>query len=766
MTGSTQEWQASACILCSLNCGIEVQTEGRRLAKIRGDREHPASGGYVCQKASRLDFYQNVASRLERPLRRTADGSFEEVSWDTAISEIAERLVSIRDEHGGCALAYYGGGGQGNHLGGVYGGALRAAMGTRYLYNSLAQEKTGGFWVDGRLFGRQTCHTSEDAHNARFLLVIGSNPWQAHGIQQARKLINAIAGDPDRRLVVVDPRLSETAAKADVHLRVRPGGDAHLLLAMLGILVRDDLVARDFIEQRTRGYEELEELLGSIPVEEYAELAGVDLELLSQVTSEYARTDEACIRIDLGLDHSLHSTLNSYLAKLLFLLTGHFGKQGCNNFHSFFLPLIGHSKEPEEGGWTTQITGMREISKFFPPNILPAEIDCDDPRRLRGLVVDSSNPMLSAADTGAYSRALDKLELLVVIDVALTETARKAHYVLPAQSQFEKWEATFFNLEFPENFFHLRKPLFEPAGETLAEPEIYHRLVVAMGELPERFPILERVARLDRKMPKLRLFPLALAATMSLRPSLRPYLSLVLHETLGAALPEGAKSAAVLWGACRFYVERHGEAVRRAGIEDRGAGLAEALFEQILESRSGTVLSHHLYEDNWRFLRHEDRRIHLAIPEMIEEIRELEPVTADPDYPLTLLAGGRASYNANAVIRDPAWRKKGRGELEIHPDDAERIGLADGDKARCETSRGAVEVEVRLSEALRPGMVFLPHGYGIEEPAAPGESARKTGPAINLLTDLDHCDALAKTPFHKQVPARVVALEAGAGGSA
>src|SRR5207247_1857417 len=124
-------------ILCSLNCGIEVELDGRRLAKIRGDERHPVSRGYLCQKAARLDYYQNHEARLTEPLRRRPDGSFEPVSWETAVREVAERLRALRDTHGGETLAYYGGGGQGNHLGGVYAAALRAALGTRYVYSAL-----------------------------------------------------------------------------------------------------------------------------------------------------------------------------------------------------------------------------------------------------------------------------------------------------------------------------------------------------------------------------------------------------------------------------------------------------------------------------------------------------------------------------------------------------------------------------------------------------------------------------------------------------
>src|SRR3954469_14618988 len=148
----TDTWHQSACILCSVNCGIEVRLDGRRFARVRGDKAHPTSHGYTCEKALRLDHYQNSRDRLTSPLRRRADGTYEEIDWETAIAEVAAGFAKVRDEHGGETVLYYGGGGQGNHLGGGFGAATRSVLGSRYASNALAQEKTGEFWVDGELF--------------------------------------------------------------------------------------------------------------------------------------------------------------------------------------------------------------------------------------------------------------------------------------------------------------------------------------------------------------------------------------------------------------------------------------------------------------------------------------------------------------------------------------------------------------------------------------------------------------------------------------
>src|SRR6476659_7399636 len=185
-------WKRTACILCECNCGLEVMLGGdggRHITKVRGDKAHPSSRGYACEKPHRLDHYQHGRDRLTQPLRRREDGTFEPIDWDTAIREVAARLAAVRDAHGGDTIFYYGGGGQGNHLGGAYARATRAALGSVWASNALAQEKTGEFWVDGQLFGRTRCHTSGDFEHAEVALFIGKNPWMSHGLPRARVIL-------------------------------------------------------------------------------------------------------------------------------------------------------------------------------------------------------------------------------------------------------------------------------------------------------------------------------------------------------------------------------------------------------------------------------------------------------------------------------------------------------------------------------------------------------------------------------------------------
>lgn len=748
--------EKTACILCSRNCGLTVDIEEGKFIRIRGDDEHPVSKGYICQKAARLEHYQNHDDRLQHPLKRQPDGSFQRVSWDEALTDIAQQLVCIREKHGGDAFAFVGGGGQGNHLGGAYNRQLMAAMKSRFAYNSLGQEKTGDFWLNGRLFGRQTCHTTEDVEHADYVLFIGTNPFQAHGIHNARDTLRAIKKDPDRTMVVIDPRRSETAKQADIHLQLKPGTDAYLMSAMLAIIVREGLHDRDFLARHCTGFDEVEKALLTLPVADYVARADVPLAEVERVARGFAKARNACVRIDLGIQQTLHTTLNGYLEKLLYLVTGNFGKKGGNNLHTFLLPILGHTDErKKKKGKSLKLTAyhkMHPIAGIYPPNILPDEIELAGENRVRAVFVDSANPLLTYADTQAYESAFKKLELLVVIDVAMTETARLAHYVLPAASQFEKWEATGFNLEFPENAFHLRHPLFPPLGESLSEPEIYTRLLEKMGVIPDSFPALERIARMEPKASAHLMYMGALGATLARHKSWMPHAASIVYRTLGKALPDGAASAAPLLPLAMLYAGEHYAAVRRAGHKGNRLTLGASLFQAILEKRAGTVMSRNEFKDIWTLVKHKDGRIHLNIPEMVNELRALETeIMPGSGYPFILMAGERRSYNANQIYRDPAWRKiDPHGAMRMHPEDALALELADGDNAVCSSERGNIPVVIEIDECVRRGVVTLPHGYGMRY-----KNSAPVGPELNRLTSASHCDPLTRTPFHKYVPVHI-----------
>ena len=764
------EWHQTACILCSINCGIEVRLDGPTIKRVRGDKAHPTSAGYTCEKALRLDHYQNGPHRLTSPLRRRADGTFEEIDWDTAIAEVAARFQDVIAEHGGEKILFYGGGGQGNHLGGGYGGSTRAALGIRYTSNALAQEKTGEFWVDGQLFGRASCHTTGDYERAEVAVFWGKNPWQSHGFPQARRILKAIAKDPDRTMIVVDPRRTESADLADIHLRPAPGGDAHLLAALLKVLLDDGHLATAWLDENANGLDLLTEHLARVDVAESCTKVGVpEADVRSAAAAIGGATGGVSIFEDLGIQQAPHSTLNSYLEKLVVLLTGNFGVEGGMNLHTRFASLGSGGSKRSGAAPVTPVTGHRLVTGLVPCNLIPDEILSDSPDRFRALLVESGNPVHSLADSRRMREALDALDLVVVIDVALTETARHADYVLPAASQFEKWECTFFNLEFPENAFHLRRPVFEPMEGTLPEYEIHARLCRALGAYSDDdLTPLHAAAAQGRAE-----YATALFTFVAERPEMGKLLPVLLYETLGPTLrtPDGVDAAgtAAVWGLAQTAAGFWDASIRRAGFGDPDGGdaVGDALFDAILANPSGIVFSVDDYDETMRRVLTPDGKVNLVIPDLLAEFDGLRDegasVGQDEAFPLVLAAGERRSSTANTIYRDPAWRKTDQqGALRISPDDAAALGLSDGDRARVTTRAGAATTVVEVTDTMRVGHVSLPNGLGL---GMNGDPSDAVGIAPNDLTSSDERDWFAGTPFHKHVRARVERVDVPVAGS-
>ena len=749
----SEDWQKTICILCSVNCGIEVKLEGRHITRVHGNREHVASQGYACEKAQRIDYYQNGRDRLTSPMRRRADGTFEEIDWDTAIREVAAGFLKVREQFGGASIFYYGGGGQGNHLCGSYGASTRRALGSVFSSNALAQEKTGEFWVDHKLFGTGLSGSYQQAEVAVF---VGKNPWQSHGFQRARPILRDIAADPNRALVVIDPRRTETAEMADYHLRVRPGTDAFCLAAILGVLAQEDLINPDFLRDRTQNSDELLEALNEVPIADYCGRAGVDETLIREVARRIARASSVSVYEDLGIEQSLHSTLNSYLEKLLFALTGNVGKRGAMNAGTSLTGMFGGALSAQ----TSPVGGHRIIGGMIPANVIPDEILTDHPKRFRAMLVEAENPAHSVADSVRMREALRALDFVVVIDVAMTETAREAHYVLPSSSQYEKWEATFFGAAFHTetdfaNTFTLRAPILDAIPGTLPEGEIHRRLVRALGAMTD-----EDVAPLHAAAAKGRAeFAMELMRAVSESPRLAGIMTVLLYETLGPTLGAGNENAASVWGIAHNFARRYPDSLHRAGVAGEGPALGEALFDAIMKNRSGVVMSVDPYEETWR--RIHDGKINLTIAELMPELKALrdEHPVRDADFPFVLSAGQRRSGTANTIIRDPQWRPKDpAGALWMNPADASELGVENGGRVRITTKRASAESVVVLTDTMMPGHVALPNGTGLWYPDREGQEFQH-GVAPNELTVTEDRDWFAGTPFHKHVPARIEAVD-------
>jgi anaerobic selenocysteine-containing dehydrogenase len=740
------EWNKTTCILCAVNCGLEVQTEGNRITNVRPDRESPRSKGYACRKGLSIAYFQDHAQRLTHPLKKVGN-TFERISWDQAITEIAAKLKELVGTHGPKCLAYMGGGGQGCHFEAAFGVRLLRALGSRYHYSALAQELTGFFYVQGEAFGRQYLHTFPDLERTNILVLWGSNAWRSHGMLRARPEIQRLSKDPDKLLVVIDPCKTDTTIRANIHLTPRPGTDALLLKSMIAILLEDRIYDEEFVTEHTTGFPEILRLFGNFDVEEALRVCGLDEGEVRHLVHLLAG-NSCSFRSDLGLLMGRSSTLNSYLEMILVNLLGCVGLEGGNVFLGHLVPLGSHTPIDDPGNWRTAATDFPAIMGTYPPNVMPEEILDDGPDRLRAAIVSGSNPLRSYADTSAFERAFKQLDLLVTIEVAMTETAALSHYVLPAKSAYEKWDASFFSWHYPEYYFHMRRPLCQPIGEPREEAEILTHLADTLGLIPDYPAELKNLAATDRMR-----YGMALMNYIAENPGAADMLPFIVARTLGPAVDSSALS--LLWAILARYCQTAGPKLLRAGYTPSPM-LADELFEKIRTTPGDILLGVQDRENNLsENIKTPDGKVHLHIPSLDEWVEEINPADElkaleNRNYSMVLVAGERTDFNANSLMRNPEWTGGTRAcAMRMHPDDARELGLETGMAALIETEAGSLEVPVEVSDRPPRGVVIIPHGFGLDY------CGSADGVNVNHLTPARNRDRLAGTPLHRFVPCRI-----------
>jgi anaerobic selenocysteine-containing dehydrogenase len=759
MSDPKSEMLSTACNLCFVNCGIKVQLggdDGRQILKVMGDKEHPASEGYICNKATRINYYQNYTGRLTSPMRRRDDGTYEAIDWDTAISEIASKLAEIKNTHGGERITFYGGGGQGNHLCGAYGKSLMGALDIKYRSGALAQEKTGLAWVMGRVIGGPVFWDIEEAD---VIMFAGKNPFMSNGIDRGRAFLREVKKDPNKTLIVLDPRRSETTDFADIHLQVKPGRDAWALSAILAHIIQNHDLPMAWLSQHTHGFEEVIDTFSKIPVSRFAEFSGIAIDQVAQTAELIVNAKGFALEEDIGIQMAPHSTLISYLNLITMIMNGHYGKPGTLMANTPMVQVLQFEHRPtdqdgnETGMEYTPVTKSPIITGLYPCTAFPDEVLTDHEERFRAAIFMSSNPVHSLPDSKKMREAIRALDFSVAIDPNMTETALECDYVLPACSQYERYEATFFPMRIPDNFFHVRQPLMSPAPGTLPEAEMVARIIEAMqyfddGELEP----LKQAAQQSMGEYRNAFFEAAMT-----NPKIMKAVSYVLYRTLGPALGDDKEVASVVWGLCQTLTMQFPKEVAAAGYTSDDPGTE--MFENLLNSPSGAIITRTAPEDSFTRIPYPEKKLQVAMKEMLEEIdslHQLQPlVDTSEEYPFALVAGNRRSYTANTILRDPAWIKgKDAFTLTIHPDDADKHGISEGDTVTLETSRGAEQATIGFDDRMHPGTLAIPNGQGLLHKNDDGEVIRP-GVFANELTDYKHCDKFAGTPWHKFVPAKI-----------
>ena len=741
-------WHKTGCVLCAQNCGLEVLVENNRMIQVKPDKSNPRSQGYACRKGLRVLYHQYPEDRLTQPLKRVGD-SFEPVSWETALDEIAAKMRELVDRHGPRCLAYMGGSAQGGHMEAAFGLSVLRAMGSQYFYSSAGQEFCGSWWVTGRVFGKQYNIAGPDEHESEMLVAWGWNGMQSHQMPRAPKVLAEFSRDPNRLLVAIDPRKSETAALADIHIPVRPGADALLMKAMIAIILSEGWEAGEYLDQNVEGWDRIKSWFTDFDAKSAVRVCQVDYEQVRELC-RLMTTRRWSVHTDLGIYMGRHSTLNSYFVHILGAACGIFGVRGGNVIPGMVMPMGFHADERDPKTWRTVTTNLPPAAAgSFPAAAMPEEILSEHPDRLRAVHVSACNPLRAYPDTAAYENAFGKLDLLVVNDMVMSETARLAHYVLPCRTYYESWDATFFPWTYPDVYFQLRRPIVDPPAQCLEAAQIHTLLAQKLGLIPEIPDGLQQAAGGNRLN-----FGANLMQWAGTEPGAMTGMPFVLAKTLGREWDSAAKAG--LWGLLMTAPKMFRENAARAGFAP-GMDQGDRIFQALLDTPEGLSVGRADLENPMDSIKTPSGKIEIHIPELEEQARSLDAASESEDlklpaeFPLILNAGRHMKYNANTLMRNPEWNKGHRAcTVALNPADADALSLTDGQQVHVTTAAGSEVGELQISDQIRQGTVLIPHGFGLIY------EGQVYGLNVNRLTKNTHRDPLG-TPLHRYVPCRLEA---------
>lgn len=733
------------CPLCEAGCGLEITLQGDRVTRIRGDRDDVFSHGFICPKGSTLGHLHDDPDRLRRPVVKR-DGTFVEVGWDEAFATVEAGLMPLLSEHGRDACAIYLGNPGAHSLGPlVYNRSLIMALGTGNRFSASTVDQRPKEMSAALMFGSVAVPVP-DLDRTSFVVLLGANPYASNGslctapdFPGRLEAIQARGGT----VVVVDPRRSETAARADRHLAIRPGTDAHLLAAVAHVLLADGLAAPGPLAAHTNGLDELPAALAPYTPEAVAPVCGIDAAAIRALATDLAAAPTAAVYGRIGTCTQEFGTLASWLVDVVNLLTGNLDREGGALFPAGAVGQPSTKGEPGRGRGTTfgrvvsRVAQRPEAFGEFPVSALAEEIETPGPGQVRALVTVGGNPVSSNPNSARLDAALASLEFMVSVDPYVNETTRHADVILPPPSALEKSHYDLALLNFAvRNVANYSPAVLAPEEGRPAEWEILLRLAAIASGLGAHAD----VAPLDDEV-----------AGAIARSAVRDEHGLV-HGRDPAEL-----LAAV---AHRRGPERVLDLMLRTGpygdgFGARPGGLTLAALE---EAPHGIDLGPLQPGRIPAVLRTPSGKVELLPPMLAADLDRLQASLARDWAGSMVLVGRRHVRSNNSWMHNVRVLTKGRNRctLQVHPDDAGRLGLTDGAPAVVRSRVGEVTVDVEITDGIRPGVVSIPHGFGQNLPGVRLRVAQEyRGVNTNVLTDDEFVDAPSGNVALNGVPVTV-----------
>jgi formate dehydrogenase len=687
------------CRICESLCGLEVTLEGGEIVRIRPDEQHVATRGFACVKGLKQHRLYGSPDRLRTPLARVG-GEWHRISWDRALAEIGEKVSGLREQCGPDSIAMYVGTAAGfGVLHPIFAQGFMTGLGSRSMYSSATQDCSNKFAVARSMYGFPFTQPFPDIEHCECLIVVGANPlvseWSFGQVPNPSRSLKAIEARGGR-VFFVDPRRTESAKVAGEHVFIRPDTDVFFYLSFLNELIASGGVDREQVDRHMTGLEQIERLAEPWSPERCESVTRIPAARLREMVAAYRQASGAALYCSTGVNMGTNGSLAFWVQEAINAISGNLDRRGGTlvgrgivDFARFCVKngVLMSSQE-------SRIGGFRSVNDGFPGGILPDEILTPGPRQVRSLFVTGGNPLLTMANSARLREALQQLELLVVTDIFLNETASLAHYVLPATTPLERPDLPFL---FPlflglqaRPYLQATEAVLEPDGEQRDEATIYLDLARACGVSLFGSRVAQRIMELG-------------AWVHSARRGGR------------REIPQRALLSTLL-------------RVARAGS-----------FEKLLASPHGVVRPPHGEND---FLGErivtEDRKLRLAPEELVEAASKLE---ADFGQELSLrerfkLITMRHLMTQNSWthnLEDFVSGDRQTNYLYMHPEDARRVGLRERELADVSSETATVRVPVKLLDDLMPGTVALPHGWGHQQAAGLEVASKTTGVNANLL---------------------------------
>ncbi|HEK1767820.1 TPA: molybdopterin oxidoreductase family protein [Pseudomonas putida] len=693
-----------ACHLCEAICGLNIEVshapDGRAsISAIKGDPQDPFSRGHICPKAVALQDIQEDPDRLRQPHRRVGE-RWEPITWEEAFALAAERLWSIQQAHGRNAVAVY----QGNPSVHNYGlmthsNYFLGLLKTRNRFSATSVDQLPQHLTSHLMYGHGLLLPIPDIDHTDFMLILGGNPLASNGsimtvpdVEKRLKALRTRGG----RLVVIDPRRSETAAMADQHLFIRPGGDAALLCGLLNTLFSENLARGSHLP--VNGLEQVREAIAPFTAQAMSPLCGIEAGQIRQLARDFAAAGSAVCYGRMGVSTQTFGTLCHWLVQLINLVTGNLDRQGGALCTEPAVDLVASTSGGHFNQWQSRVSGLPEYGGELPVAALAEEVLTPGEGQVRALVTVAGNPVLSTPNGRQLDGALAGLEFMLSIDLYINETTRHADLILPSTSALENdhYDST-FNLLAVRNVTRFNRAILAKPEGALHDWEIFVGLARAFAE----------------------------RAALELKPTLPP------AQMIDLALRKGPRGEASSWGLSLQVLDQHPH------------GLDLGPLQPNLATR----------------LRTPAQAVEAAPQVLLDDLQRLArqvPIESDQ----LLLIGRRHVRSNNSWMHNYHRLVKGkpRHQLLMHPQDLQQRQLEDGQWVRVRSRTGSLEVQVLASEEVMPGVVSLPHGYGHGRQGVRLQIAHaQPGVSANDLTDESLRDALSGNAALNGVPVQVEA---------